>query len=732
MKLFNKIFLGAAAIAVAIASYSCKEEATLADADAVYITMAQTDISILVGDTIRLSATVQNASGDVIETPIQWSSSDESVCKIIDIVEYEYEPNPDYVAPDDAGSPDEGGEGDETIASEDAAGEPEFIVSSETHYVGLVAVPGAQGKMATIKATLENGMYAITPVTIGRNALSGSIAVFNSESFGEGDFRHNRHSLNRTSYISKLNDTLWFAVDPIQLVDDYELSYSLDITETIATGDDPAENEFSVSDNPIYIDREYGMVGVVFTAPRMTGKATCTLTLSIDKDGVSESESCTNEFVVCPPISAGLVYLNNGQKVYPLYSAESPSNLKPKQSSASLDINSSHLVEVAMGIESGRDDDISLAIAAEKAGYFSWNIDGNAVIVEAQDTTFYKTDVPYDDPAELKYMSGYITYLKVKSGTRPGKVRAIFAIPGQDFVCDLDIIDFKKDYPVEQIVIKDGEEEVGDTYELDLSIKTMTLSVTTIPDASFSFHIPAVESSNTAVLEPSGRDGNNYMFAVKGAGTAKLTFKSIDVVREVNVTVNDAIELITLPSNPVSVYVGDTYEITSTLRMFSGATNTQPVTFVSSDENIATVALKPGTNNIGVINGKAVGEVEIYAVCGDIRSNSVKVSVSEISDINVISLTGAGSGGVLRLNLTYGSSSADRANVTIPLIASNYGQYTGNDASVKVGTVTTDGCGYNFTLTQVDAQNATINGYIQMPNGMKYLMDNLTFRCTIR
>ena len=728
MKLFNKILLGAAAIAVAGASYSCKEEATLAGADAVYITMADTDITLLVGDTLRLSATVQNASGDVIETPITWSSSDESVVKIVDVVEYEYEPNPDYVNPDDAGSPEEG-ETEGTLA-EGEAGEgegdvvvPEFIVKSETHYVGLVAVAGAQGKATTIKASLENGMYAMTNVSVGRNKLAGAITVYSSEAYGEGDWRHGRDGANKTTYIDQLNDTVWFRVDPIQLVDDYTIDYNVELTEVAANGSEAQEQVFKFPAEPVYIDRNDNAVGIVFTAPRLAGKASVSLTLSLNEGGVSESETCSNEILICPKISAGFAYLDAGVMRYPLYEEESPSNPKPKQTAAALDINSDYMVEVCMGIRSGREDDIQLAMAAEKAGYFSWKIDGNAVIVEDQDVSLIKF---YE---QQPYVSGYISYLKVKSGTREGKVRALFSVPGQDFVCDIDVIDFKKQYPVEQIIIKSGETEVGDSYEIDLSTKSLSFAVTTIPDASFSFHVPTVESSNTAVLEPVSRDGNNYVFSVKGVGTATLKFQSIDVVREVVVTVKDAIEMITIPVNEVSMYIGDKYELTATVKMFSGATNNETVEFVSTNATVASVALKSGSSNVGVVTASAIGSAEVYATLGGVCSNAVKVTVSEIEDITIVSATGNGRNGELTLNLQTGSG---RVTVKLPIISTKYGQYTGNDAKVTASSVITENCAYNFSLVQGEGNAVTANGYVQMPNGLKYLLNNLTFNCQFR
>ena len=154
-----------------------------------------------------------------------------------------------------------------------------------------------------------------------------------------------------------------------------------------------------------------------------------------------------------------------------------------------------------------------------------------------------------------------------------------------------------------------------------------------------------------------------------------------------------------------------------------------PVTFVSTNEAVATVASKAGSDNVGVITANAIGEAEVYAVCGDMRSSSVKVTVAEISDVTITSGTGQGRNDTLTLNLKVGTESV---KVTLPVISSKYGHYTGNDATVEVSSIVTSNCSYDFTVTQVDTRNATFNGYVQLPNGQKYIMDNLTIMCQFR
>lgn len=61
-------------------------------------------------------------------------------------------------------------------------------------------------------------------------------------------------------------------------------------------------------DGPIYVDRANSRVGVVFTAPRLAGKATCTLTIGNEQ----ESSSASTTIFLFPQLTSGLEYIQNG------------------------------------------------------------------------------------------------------------------------------------------------------------------------------------------------------------------------------------------------------------------------------------------------------------------------------------------------------------------------------------------------------------------------------------
>lgn len=78
MKRYSFIFFLASFLGVTSFT-ACEEEATLDGATEVYITIDPMDINLKLGDTVRISATVTNVSGKVIETPVSWSIEDQTV-----------------------------------------------------------------------------------------------------------------------------------------------------------------------------------------------------------------------------------------------------------------------------------------------------------------------------------------------------------------------------------------------------------------------------------------------------------------------------------------------------------------------------------------------------------------------------------------------------------------------------------------------------------------------------
>lgn len=713
MKLISKLFLGATTLAVAGAFTSCKEENTLGGADAVYLELANSGMTLLVGDTIRLDARVSNVSGKTIDTPIEWSVADDGVAKIVDIVEFKKVKDPDASSGETDVDPESPAEGDQSVSSR--AGDGYKIV--EVHYAGITAVEGSQGKTTTVKASIENGQFALANVTIGRNSLAGAISAYQEE---------------MRAYIEQPNDTVWFNVNPIQLVNDYDLTYEIKKTEVVAEGDDESELEFTFPDDPIVIDRENERVGIVFTAPRMSGNAECTLKLSLTDENGEETESatCTAPIYVFYKISGGFEYESNGMTIRPVYEEESPSNIKPKYMAITMDVNSTRLIGVCNGIRSGREDDIRLAMAAENAGYFKWEVEGSALVVE---------DVFIDED----YISGYVTYIKVRSGVRPGTARCTYTIPTiEQFVVDVTVENFDEVHPVNDLVINDVYgNPVGDTYEVSLG-KPMSLDIFTDPDASFSYHIPEVTSSDPSVLEVEERNpaaGYSRSFTPKKPGKATLTIKSMDIVRTINVTVHDAIQRIawdyyTYPV-PTKMMVGTENDVLVGLYLLSNldvmtSDYDGEVTWTSSDPAVVTVAADGSKPLKATI--KAVGEGSATVSCTvDGFKVSTTIVAESMTGVTYTNDMGDMDGFNFIVDEEYGANTIEvmfkdhTEYFDIPYNADYAGTFTGNDGTVSLSeTAIFTGATYNITVTDNGNGTVTVNGTFEV-NGVTYTFVNL-------
>lgn len=754
MKFVNKLFIGAAILSVAGAFSSCKEDATLSGADAVYITMGQTDISMLVGDSIPLTAVVTNASGDQIPCEVSWSVDDQSVVAIVP--QLKRVKNPDYVAPEDPGSPDEGedentasrAEGDDSgdVTPSDPSN-PEYLYEP-TGVLCIKALQGAQGKMTNIRATLENGMYALTTVTVGRNSLDGQTISAQRKQM--------------SSYFETFSDTCWFDVNPINVVDDYEMSYSFRFIEKITECDIPGEGEFIPSANtPIYVDRENSRVGVVFQAPRLTGKASCKLTLT-QRNAAGEVEleqADSTEIILFPLITAGLEYQQNGQTVRPGPGIQTPSNIKPRLETVSLDLNSEHLVGVCIGlITSNSKVDIPNAIAAEKAGYFTWELDGSSVLAE---------EMFIDE----NYTSGYVSYLKVRSGIRTGFTRIKFTIPGscidsdtepQEFLCDITVMDFNTEYPVNRVVVSNmilNEDDPDPDYHeyaknelIDAYIGTpLNLYVVTDPDASFSFHVPVVTCSDPSVLEVVERqvtDGTLRTFNPLKEGEVTLTMKSLDAETSVRVRVNDRIRRLawgspeswSAPENP-RLLVNNSVDASIDVFMASqenvpvGVYEGQPLQWISSDPAGLSIQVDPSDSRRATVTALAEGT---YTVTAGIPGEYTIERVIEVQELRGIEISDA--------DLPEGATMSDYEGMTeldIRLAGTTYwidfntngtyeGFFTGSDGVITINeSDVIEGCSYSFTLVKTGDNVYTITGYIETPDGIRYTLNSVTVTLTV-
>lgn len=728
MKLINKIFFGSAAIALAGSFTACKEEATLGGSDAVYIEIAQTDVTMLVGDTLKISARVSNVSGHDINTPITWSVDNPEVVKLVEVTDTIVKKHKSRSRADegDGGEPTTPGEGDGEGETPVDPGKPDTPQQMDTTFVTypvLIAQAGAQGKTTNLRATIETGQFAMTTITVGRNALSGSITPAQDE---------------LTAYILQKMDTAWFNVNPIALVDDYDVSYEFNIIEAATQSANPDENVFTHPEDDICIDRKGGRVGIVYTGPRMAGKAECVLTIGND----TESETASIPVYIFPQITGGLTYTNGeGVRTRPGYGPMTPSNQKPMLISESMDVNSEMLVEVCLGVADGYQEQIDNAKAAQTAGYFKWSVEGNAVVTVEQG---------FDD----EYEGGVVTYLKVRSGITPGTARVTYTMPGmtydraennteQIFICDITVEDYAVAHPVEYIVVNMPGQTDKNISELTVKMgEPLSLDVYTYPDASFTYHIPVVTSSDESVVTVvprGGGDGYSRRFELKNPGEATLHITSLDKEKDVLVTVLDKVSQIRwAASSASSVPVGGTAELTANVLMASGQPITGDVTFEVSDPSIATVALKPGTNNVAEITGKQAGSVQVTASYDDVTSEPFTVTVTSIEDIDLPANANAearcktNKDLTLRLHLyetSTGSGSTDRIRIDFPAITSNYWnkQHTGSNAAVTFrGADYT--ANYEITLVSNGDGTCTINGYVELPNGQKIKFTNLTVK----
>lgn len=202
----------------------CQEDDTLDGAKEVFIEISPKDSYIMLGDTVQLKARVSNVSGKTIDTPVKWSVDDESILKL---------------------------DGDK-----------------------LVAQQGAQGKTTNVRATLSNGKYALSKMTVTNHPVDGVAALVD------------------TYYTyKKSNDTVWFTVSPKALLLDFEPELTL------------SGGSFITPDNnPVTIIKETGRVGYSFSSGNTIG--TTTVTLAVGMDGNEKKASA--RVVVCPVINSTL------------------------------------------------------------------------------------------------------------------------------------------------------------------------------------------------------------------------------------------------------------------------------------------------------------------------------------------------------------------------------------------------------------------------------------------
>ncbi|MDE6101168.1 MAG: hypothetical protein K2G01_09000, partial [Paramuribaculum sp.] len=597
MKSINKFIFGSAVFASLGVFQACSnEDNTLAGSDDIYIELANSDIELAYGDTLELNARVSNVSGSTIETPITWTVDDESVAKIVDIVRYERVSSKSRAEGDDAG--EDAGEGEtpenpENPTDPDTPGDSDKPAAPDVQYrevitKGITCIEGAQGKSTVLRATLENGRFAVAPVSVVsrslRNVLTPALSF-------------------KRSYQRQPNDTVWFNLSSVALVDECTFDYEMTLTDcypgvnslgepqAIADADKLFEYPHENKAENIFIDRQYSRVGVVYTAPRICGKATCELKMT---NNSGETVSANAPVSVYPKVSPGFEF--EGKR--PLAQEPNPSNIKHTLISVSMDINSTFDQGVCLGVEGGWDQDIFNAYAAEVNGMFYWDVNGSSVIVD-------------DIFTDFNYESGYVSYIRVRSGIQEGLTVLTFYMPDTTLVCNLTVENFDVRHPVERIVTMQNDVEVDEVVFTYGQPAIMQIAVE--PDASFSYHIPEVTSLDPSIITVNERGADaayDREFTLHGLGTTYLEIKALDKTKRVKVTVVDAVSRVAItPSAAQSLYVGESTSLQASVYMatkpsVSVVPPPADVTWHVSQEGI--VELQPtGANGLG-LNLKAL------------------------------------------------------------------------------------------------------------------------------
>ncbi len=706
MKLYKYICLGAFAVLSLGALASCDDEkATLGGADDVYIEMSQTEYNTQAGDTVIISAKVSNASGDEIVTPITWSVDDESVAKLVKIRKFTV-PKKKKSSSRAEGDETEGGEEDnDTII--DPVPEPEPVDTVWTEQWGVVGMPGAQGKQTRVRATLENGMYGVSIVRVNARNFRNSVRALTAV---------------KCSYQRQANDTCWFAVEPFDLVDKAKLSYNLRVTRVIddhlTTREQDKQFSFSYPDSidNIYIDRENKRVGVIYTGPLLAGEGECELIVSEP----GNSGSAVVPLKLIPHVSPGFEV--DGHR--PLYSDPTPSNIKQTLMNATMDINSTFNVGVCLGINCGDfDREIGYVYAAEQDGMMGWTVEGSAVVVE-------------DVYADFDYYSGYVAYLRVRSGIREGLSVIKYKMADTTLTCNLTVEDLNRTYPVERIVVKQGGEEIseanfklGEPAFLDISVE---------PAASFRYHKPEVVVDDESVLtvEPMGDNaGHTRTFILHNVGTTFLTITSLDKTVTIPVTVDDKVSYVRINSNtPREVLKGNSVPVKADVVMASGVPSPYPVTWHVSDASIATIEGNSADGN-ATLTALSEGEVIIYAEVEGVRSEDYTITVKGAETINAndhpdryINDDDVAPGNFYLNILSRSGDIAFFGDIPYPVQNQFAGTWKGDDLGYwAIGEVESEGGSYDLVITDNGDGTVTVNGTITLPTGAVVVFENSVF-----
>ncbi|MEG0950120.1 MAG: Ig-like domain-containing protein [Bacteroidales bacterium] len=400
----------------------------------------------------------------------------------------------------------------------------------------MVAQNGAQGKSTKVRAILPNGKYALITVTVSTHTLSKITP---------------EKSIQYT--YSKNNDSVWFRVEPKELLLDFAPTVENSNPELLI----PVEN-------PVFVDAKLGRVAYVFNSGNVTDKAKITLSIA------NSETSASTQVVVSPSI-----YVSLGDDF----------NAITYENSFTMDINSNDTVWVNTKVDPTYEIDLENA-----KKLYNWRVDGNA----AQMVNTGVIVVPN---------LGHRAYAVLRSGNFTGQTVVKFECNETELTSTIDVQNYTTQYPVDTL-------DVNKT-ELEISVgATAYVTPRVVPVSSYGIHLPKFTPADPSIVKVVGYNGSEMGLQGLKMGETDVVVTSNDKSVTIRVKVTeDVLGVILQSDNKKILFEGQSTQWYAKVNT-SGSSEVKP-NWISENEAIATVDTE------GVVTAHQGGSVNIKAAAGN-------------------------------------------------------------------------------------------------------------------
>lgn len=513
MKKYRNIFFLSVFFFSLLFIVGCKEDNTLDGAEEVYIEISPKDGYIMLGDTVSLKAVVSNVSGDVIDTPVKWSVDDDRVLKL------------------------ENG--------------------------NITAIEGAQGKTTNVRATLQNGKYAISKMTVTNHIVDGVGALVDTYYSYNNDF-----------------DTIWFVVNPKNLLLDYEPIVENSNKELVVP-----------KATALKVNKEAGMVGYAFSSAREVGAAT--ITLSIGPSG--NEKKASTEVVLCPVVEASF----SSDFSYPTY-----------EYYTTMDLNVEDTVWLYTRVTPAQNTDLE---NAQK--FYKWSATGNAA-------QLVKSDV------EIVEFRGHDAYIALRSAAFEGTSQFKFTCYGSEATVTIDVQDYKRRYPVDKLYTD------KESYSVPMEA-TILVIPSVEPLSSYAYHQPHFTVEDETLAELLGYDGGAMRVRGLKEGNTNLIITSNDKTIRVPLEITEKVNKIIWESgNPLTMFVGTSVKWKVKVETVSG--RIYPVSWTSLNNDIAVAVPNEDDSSIATITASNAGQAYFKAEAGGKITTNSPIKVLPIPKEDIV------------------------------------------------------------------------------------------------